>query len=226
MRRFLPILIVAVGLGALALDFATLARPFSAEVCAPPAVTAGCVDTRLGLDLQGGLRGEYRALPANNIAVTAEALADIRTIIENRINVYGVAEPIVQTQGSDRIVVEIPGVTNEQQVRSLIGSTGRLDFVEVPPARSNQVVAGQAIPPDLRVIFSGSEIESARPGFTQTGERAVDLTLRAEGARIFDEYAAAHYGEQFAIVLDGIVQSAPTINATRFGGTGPDLGRL
>ena len=217
MRRFLPILILAVGLASLAADFVRLPRPFTQDVCSATNA-AGCIDTRLGLDLQGGLRGEYRALPANGKAVDAEGLANIRTIIENRINQYGVAEPLVQTQGSDRIVVEIPGVTNEQDVRSLIGSTGRLDFVEVPPARSNEVVPGQSIPVDLQVIFSGDQIDSAVAGFTQAGERAVDLTLKPDGARIFDQYAAQHYGEQFAIVLDGIVESAPVIRATSFGG--------
>jgi preprotein translocase subunit SecD len=209
---------LAVGLAALALDFAPLARPFTDEPCAPPTLTDGCVDTRLGLDLQGGLRGEYRALPLDGVPVAAEDLAVIRTTIENRINRYGVAEPIVQTQGSDRIVVEIPGVTNEQEVRDLIGSTGELQFVEVPPARSNQVVPGQPIPPDMPVILTGRHIDTAAAGFTQTGERAVDLTLTEEGARLFDAHAAQHFGEQFAIVLDGIVESAPTINAQRFGG--------
>lgn len=218
MRRFLPVLIVAVGLAALALDFAPLSRPFTDEPCNPPTIVDGCVDTRLGLDLQGGLRGEYRALPAAGEPISPDDLSTIRTIIENRINRYGVAEPIVQTQGGDRIVVEIPGVTNEQEVRNLIGSTGQLDFVEVPPSRSAQVIPGQPIPADLAVIFSGSQIDNAVAGFTQTGARAVDLTLKPEGAQIFDAYAAQHFGEQFAIVLDGIVQSAPTINATRFDG--------
>jgi preprotein translocase subunit SecD len=210
MRRFLPALILVVGLGALAIDFLPLARPFSE----PPAP----IDTRLGLDLQGGLRGEYRALPTETSPITPQTLADIRTIIENRINQYGVAEPVVQTQGSDRIVVEIPGVSNEQEVRSLIGSTGRLDFVEVPPARASEVQPGQQIPPDLKVIFSGDQISSAAPGTTQAGQRAVDITLKDEGAQIFDAYAKDHFQEQFAIVLDGIVQSAPSINATSFGG--------
>ena len=210
MRRGLPILILVIGLAAFAVDFLPLSRPLSE----PPQP----IETRLGLDLQGGLRGEYRALPAAGAPVDAEALANIRSIIENRINQYGVSEPIVQTQGFDRIVVEIPGVTNEQDVRNLIGSTGRLDFVEVPPARAGEVIAGQRIPPDLQVIFSGNQIATAAPGFTQAGLRAVDITLKEEGARLFDAYAAAHYGEQFAIVLDGIVESAPTINATRFGG--------
>jgi protein-export membrane protein SecD len=115
-------------------------------------------------------------------------------------------------------VVEIPGVTNEQEVRSLIGSTGRLDFVEVPPARASEVIAGQPIPADLQIIFSGNQVANAAPGFTQAGARAVELTLKDEGARIFDQYAAAHYQEQFAIVLDGIVESAPVIQATHFGG--------
>ena len=161
MRRFLPALILLVGLTAIAIDFLPLQRPLSD----PPAP----IDTRLGLDLQGGLRGEYRALPTETSPITPQTLADIRTIIENRINQYGVAEPIVQTQGSDRIVVEIPGVSNEQEVRGLIGSTGRLDFVEVPPARSSEVQAGQQIPPDLKVIFSGNQIASAAAGTTQAG---------------------------------------------------------
>ena len=156
MRRFLPALILLVGVVALAVDFAPLQRPLSD----PPAP----IDTRLGLDLQGGLRGEYRALPANGVAVTPEALANIRTIIENRINQYGVAEPIIQTQGTDRIVVEIPGVTNEQDVRRLIGSTGRLDFVEVPPDRAQEVVQGAKIPDGLTVVFSGNHISNAMAG--------------------------------------------------------------
>src|SRR3954465_3773723 len=160
MRRFLPWLVVVVAVAALAIDSLQLPRPFSSDTCAPPTDTAGCIDTRLGLDLQGGLRGEYRALPPPDRGVTPEDMQTIRTIIENRINQYGVAEPVVQTQGSDRIVVEIPGVNDVEAVRGLIGSTGRLDFVEVPQARSNEVVAGAQIPADLKVIFSGDQIAS------------------------------------------------------------------
>src|SRR5688572_20772223 len=124
MRRFLPFLILVVGLGALVIDFIPLTRPGSD----PPAP----IDTRLGLDLQGGLRGEYQAKGTAERPVTAENLSDIRTIIENRINAFGVSEPVVQTQGTDRIVVEIPGVANPDDVRNLIGSTGLLQFVPIP----------------------------------------------------------------------------------------------
>jgi preprotein translocase subunit SecD len=208
MRALLPIFIILVGLAALALNvLGNIPRPFG----------DGVVDTRLGLDLQGGLRGEYRAIPAPDAPVTGEALGDIRTIIENRINQYGVAEPIVQTQGRDRIVVELPGVQNEGDVRELIGRTGRLEFVGVPPGVTG-VQQGSEAPPGLTPLFGGDEVSAVRPGFDPTNRPAVDITLKADGARIFDSYAAQHQGEQIAIVLDGIVQSAPTINAPRFGG--------
>jgi len=210
MRRFLPVLILVVGLAAIAVNFLPLGRPFSE----PPTP----IDTRLGLDLQGGLRGEYRALPTDASPINAETMATIRTIIENRINQYGVAEPIVQTQGSDRIVVEIPGVTNEQDVRQLIGSTGLLQFVGVTPG-SQGVVQGSSNPPG-QLLFTGGEVASAAPGTDPTGRRAIDIKLKETGARIFDEYAAKHGNQQdqIAIVLDGIVQSAPSINASSFGG--------
>ena len=213
MRRALPILILLLGLAALAVDFLQVTRPFSD----PPAP----IDTRLGLDLQGGLRGEYRAIPTEQSPINPEALQTIRTIIENRINQFGVAEPIVQTQGTDRIVVEIPGVTNVEDVRRLIGSTGLLEFIGVTPGAPG-VQQGSTRPPG-QLLFTGAEVSAAAPGFDQQQRRAVDITLRENGARIFDEYAAQHFKpppnqDQIAIVLDGIVQSAPTINASRFGG--------
>jgi preprotein translocase subunit SecD len=210
MRRALPILILLVGLAAFAVDFLPLNRPLSD----PPAP----IETRLGLDLQGGLRGEYRALPTEQSPITREALVNIRTIIENRINQYGVAEPIVQTQGTDRIVVEIPGVTNVDDVRRLIGSTGLLEFYGVTPGTPG-VQTGSGKPPG-QLLFTGAEVASAAPGFDQQSRRAVDITLRDNGARIFDEYAAQHANDrdQIAIVLDGIVQSAPTLREPRFGG--------
>jgi protein-export membrane protein SecD len=224
MRRFLPILILVVGLGALVLDFVPLTRPGSD----PPAP----IDTKLGLDLQGGLRGEYQAKGTADRPVNAENLSDIRTIIENRINAFGVSEPVVQTQGADRIVVEIPGVANPDEVRNLIGSTGLLQFVPIPVSMTG-VGEGSPIPTNAPpcpeslsnlaapcVLFNGDQIDSASPGFDAQNRRGVSFTLKPDGARLFDELARVHQGNQFAIVLDGIVQSAPSINAQRFNGQG------
>ena len=178
------------------------------------------VETKLGLDLIGGLRGEYQLVATDNQPITKDILEQTRSIIEARVNSTGVSEPNVQTAGSDRISVELPGATNEEQIRNLIGTTGRLDFVAVPPAFNQQVVEGQPLPAgmDKTPIFSGNEIASAAPSADQLGKPAVSLTLKDTGSRLFDEFAAAHYQERFAIVLDGTVMSAPVIQAKNFGG--------
>ncbi|HVM29822.1 MAG TPA: protein translocase subunit SecD [Candidatus Limnocylindrales bacterium] len=213
MRVLLPLVIVVVGLAALAVNVVPgLPRP-----------DGSTIDTRLGLDLQGGLRGEYRANPAEGEEITPEQLGDIREIIESRINQYGVAEPVVQTQGRDRIIVELPGLQDEGQVRQLIGQTGRLEFYAVPRASAQQVVAGSQLPPGFRLLFGGEQVRTARPGFDTTNRPAVDVQLHDEGSRLFDEYARQAFrgggqSDLVAIVLDGRVQSAPEINAVRFGG--------
>jgi preprotein translocase subunit SecD len=215
MRRILPFVIVAVGLVAFAVDVLPLDRPFSEP---PEKIT-----TRLGLDLQGGLRGEYRAVAEDGQAVTPEILATIRTIIENRVNSTGVAEPNVQTQGTDRITVEMPGLTNEQQIRELIGSTGRLDFVPVP-AGATPPGPGQQIEPTWPVLFSGDQVESAAPGLDQQGRRAVTFQLKGDGATKFADYTTQNTGSYFAIVLDGRVESAPQIQSPITGGSGQITG--
>ncbi len=202
MQRVLPYFVVAAFLAALAV-----------------AILPG-FETKLGLDLVGGLRGEYQIQATDSQSVTPAILQQTRTIIENRVNATGVTEPVVTTQGADRISVELPGAVDENEIRSLVGKTGKLVFIPVPSTFSGQVTEGQPLPAgmDATPIFGGDQVDAARPGTTSTGLLAVDLSLKSQGAALFDQYAAAHYGEQFAIVLDGIVQSAPTINATKFNG--------
>jgi preprotein translocase subunit SecD len=214
MQRVVPILVVS--LFALALVLASLPVPrFWTD-------DGSVIETRLGLDLIGGLRGEYQVVATDQQDVTAEILEQTRTIIENRVNATGVAEPIVVTQGQDRISVELPGVEDESDIRSLIGTTGVLEFTPVPLACASQVLQDVEQPQcldDEEPLFNGTEISAARIGQDQTtGEIVVNLELKETGARLFDEHADAHFGEQFAIVLDGIVESAPSINARRFGG--------
>jgi preprotein translocase subunit SecD len=171
----------------------------------------------------GGPCLEYEVLPADGQAVTPELLEQTRTIIEERVNATGVAEPIVVTQGSDRISVELPGLAaaNIDEVRKLIGTTGVLEFLPVPAALQGSVGRGP-LPEgmaDVEPLFSGTEVASA--AIVQdptTREVVVDLRLKDTGARLFDDYAKDHLGEQFAIVLDNEVVSAPVIQAQRFGG--------
>ncbi len=171
-----------------------------------------------------GICATYQVVATDDQEVTPEILEQTRTIVENRVNATGVAEPIVVTQGGDRISVELPGVEDEADIRSLrslIGTTGVLEFMPVPPELQGLVGEGP-LPEgmqDIEPLFTGAEIASAASVQDETtGEFVLDLQLKDTGARLFDEYAADHYGEQFAIVLDGEVMSAPAIRATRFGG--------
>lgn len=225
MRRVTPILIVVVGLAALVINFwPNLTLP----VFGDPNGATRVVETKLGLDLQGGLRAEYQALPVGGKSPTAADMQTIRDIIERRVNSTGVAEPVVQTQGSDRIVVELPGVSDTETIRKLVGTTGRLDFVPLPASEygngaspgPQQAVQGQALPTQETPLFSGDQIASANPGTDQQGQRAVAFTLKDEGSRLFADYTSKHVNEFFAIVLDGTVVSAPVIQSAITGGSG------
>jgi preprotein translocase subunit SecD len=223
MRRFLPFIIIAVGLAAFAVDLPLrIARPFAPD--------GQLLETKLGLDLQGGLRGEYQAIPQTDRPVTPDILATIRTIIENRVNATGLAEPIVQTQGADRINVEIPGTSDRDQVRALVGNTGKLEFIPLPPEEygtqttpgTKTAVAGLPLEPKPEVLFTGEEIAAARPAFdtTQGNRLAVGFDLKPEGSRKFAQYTSQHIDEFFAIVLDDLVVSAPFIQGAITTGTG------
>jgi protein-export membrane protein SecD len=213
MQRAAPFLVLALFILALVVAFVPLPRAWSDA--------GGNLETKLGLDLIGGLRGEYQVVATDDQQVTGEILEQTRTIVENRVNATGVAEPIVVTQGADRISVELPGVEEEADIRNLLGATGVLEFMPVPPELQGLVGEGP-LPEgmqDTEPLFTGIEIDSAAIAQDQTtGEIVVDLQLKSTGARLFDEYAADHYGEQFAIVLDGEVMSAPVIRATHFHG--------
>ncbi len=226
MRRTAPTLIVVIGLAALILNFwPNLTLPNIGD----PSGGNHKVETKLGLDLSGGLRVEYRALPAGDKTPGSADMATIRDIVERRVNATGVSEPIVQTQGTDRIVVELPGVSDPEAVRKLIGTTGRLDFVPLPTDRfgtnaspgPEAAAAGQPLPsPVPDALFSGDQIASANPGTDQNGLRAVAFSLKDEGSRKFSEYTSANVGNFFAIVLDGTVVSAPYIASAITGGQG------
>ena len=118
MRKAGPILILLIGILALVIDFVPgLSLPDSQGA----AGTWRQVETKLGLDLSGGLRVEYQAQPVDGKAPTDAAMSVIKDIVERRVNTTGVSEPVVTTQGKDRVVVELPGVTDPEAVRTLVG---------------------------------------------------------------------------------------------------------
>jgi protein-export membrane protein SecD len=220
MRRAIPIIIALVGVFALVINFwPGLRLPFGG-----PDGGSRVVETKLGLDLQGGLRVEYQALPADGQVPTAQDMADIRTIIERRVNASGVSEPLVVTQGVDRVVVELPGIDNPETVRALVGQTGKLEFVPIPPGspviQNGQPLDLEEYPP----LFGGEEIASVSLGTDQFSRPAVNFTLKEDGAAKFSAYTSANVGNQFAIVLDGTVVSAPEIQSPITSGQGQITG--
>lgn len=225
MRRSALILIAVIGVFALVIDFWPRLR-------LPGLETDGgtrLIETKLGLDLQGGLKVEYRVVPSGGKTPTASDLEVVRGIMENRVNSTGVAEPVVVTSGTDRIVVELPGVTDTESVRSLVGQTGRLDFVPIPTTSSvtqgqNLDLSGATNCPDngvissICILFSGDQLESASIGSDQRGNRAVNFKLKSAGSDLFAKWTTGHVNQQFAIVLDSTIISAPNINGPITGG--------
>ncbi len=206
MRKAGPILILLIGILALVIDFVPgLTLPDSSSADG----SWRKVETKLGLDLSGGLRVEYQAVAVDGKSPTVGDMSVIKDIVERRVNTTGVSEPVVTTQGADRVVVELPGVTDPEAVRKLVGQTGQLAFV---PLGSTQVTEGQAI--DLKTyppLFGGDQVASATVGTDQNGRPAVDFVLKSTGASLFADYTSKHVGSYFAITLDGAVVSAPVI---------------
>jgi preprotein translocase subunit SecD len=227
MRRITPILIVVVGLLALAIDF-SFAIPGGLLDNNP--ITGNKIETRLGLDLQGGVEVDYQVLPANGKTPTGSDLNTIVGIIDRRVNATGTTEPVIETKGSNQISVQLPGVSDMQQVVKLVGSTGQLTFVPLPPATYGTSTAagakpvpadGDPIDPTLKPLFGGDQVASANATFDQTtNQRAVAFTLKDPAKTIFAQWSSSHIGDFFAIVLDGTVVSAPYIKSAITDGSG------
>ncbi|HEV2005646.1 MAG TPA: protein translocase subunit SecD [Candidatus Limnocylindrales bacterium] len=229
MRRTGPILIAVIGVLALLVDFLPgLTVPGGPD-------GSRVLDTKLGLDLRGGLKVEYRVDPAGGKSPTLADTEVVKGIIERRVNGTGVSEPVVVTSGTDRIVVEVPGVTDTAAIRKLVGATGRLDFVPLPVSDygtgkapgPRQATVGQPLPTTQAPLFSGDQVSSANVGTDNTNgtsQRVVAFTLKDDGKQKFATYTSGHIGEFFAIVLDGRVISAPTIQSAITGGSGQITG--
>ena len=142
-RRIAPWLIGVIAMVAIFID---LPRTTLGMDWLPDEVAGVQFRTVLGLDLEGGLRVTLEAESQSDEEVTAEQVETARNIIERRVAGIGVSEPQVRTEtggdGSRRIVVEVPGVSDEGQVRQLVGSTGQLQFVD---PQGQQLTDGQDI---------------------------------------------------------------------------------
>ena len=226
MRRTGLLFIAVIGLVALFVDFWPNLYLPSLTSGEPPRR----IETKLGLDLQGGLKVEYRVDPNGDRSPNLADLAVVKDIIERRVNATGVAEPVVVTSGTDRIVVEVPGISDTAAIRRLVGQTGSLQFVPIPSGATPpqgqsplDMSDAPACPADGNptqpcVLFGGEQLSSASVGQDQQGRRTVNFTLKDQGRELFASWTAAHIQQYFAIVLDNVVISAPVINEPIPGG--------
>jgi preprotein translocase subunit SecD len=226
-RRTGPILIAVIGLLALVIDF--WPNLYLPELTGGEG-GARKIETKLGLDLQGGLKVEYRVDPNGERQPTLADVEVVKQIIERRVNATGVSEPVVVTSGTNRIVVEVPGISDTKAIRKLVGQTGQLQFVPIPtsmtpPADGSPLTVDPKVtcptsgsPTQPCVLFQGEELASANVGSDQQGRRTVNFVLKENGKNLFGAWTTAHSREYFAIVLDNTVISAPIINEPIPGG--------
>ncbi|MBR1162541.1 protein translocase subunit SecD [Bradyrhizobium elkanii] len=159
-------------------------------------------------------------------------------IVERRVNELGTVEPVIQRQGTDRILVQVPGLQDPTRLKELLGKTAKMEFRMVDTSVSPDQAQQGRLPPDSellmsaspppvpyvvkkQVLVSGGELSDAQPGFDQrTGEAIVSFKFNTSGARKFAQATAENVGQPFAIVLDNKVISAPVIREPITGGQG------
>ena len=171
-------------------------------VVALSALTLYLRPLRLGLDLKGGTHIVLEARDTPEARVTDETMERVLAVVRRRVDGLGVAEPVIQRQGTRRIVVELPGMVDPRQAREVIGKTALLEFKS----------------PDGRTELTGAHLVRASLAQDQLNRPAVALEFNAEGARRFEEMTRRYLGMQIPIVLDGEVLSAPVVRSVITGG--------
>ena len=186
--------------------------------------------THLGLDLQGGSHLVYQADFSNvSEADKKDALTSVRDTIERRVNSFGVSEPLVQVQGKDQIVVELPGIDDVNKAIEQIGQTPLMEFRtqgEAAPQAATVGADGQINLDSIDPIaaagwqptgLTGKQLKKATAdiqaagGSSLSNQVVVRLQFDEEGTKLFSELTGANIGKQIAIFLDGQILSAPTV---------------
>lgn len=166
--------------------------------------------------------------PSGGAALTEEQHVAAERVVRDRLAALGVPGVSVRAIPDGRLRIDVADPEWADTVRRLATTPGELSFVAVPPGYSNDVRQGEPLPADMpvEVIVVPGQILEAAPGTNEFGMLAVDLQLDDVGAAAFDAWAADHVGQQLAMVLDGIVLSAPVSNAMRYGGQAQITGDL
>jgi preprotein translocase subunit SecD len=156
-----------------------------------------------------------------------QTIAQSIEIVSRRVNETGTREPIIQRQGENRILIQLPGLDNPERIKQLLGKTAKLTFHLVDAdgvvgtdsrALPMRETPGQTLPVQRRIIMSGEMLDNAQPSF-QDGMPVVSFRLNAIGARRFCDVTTKNVDKPFAVVLDDEVITAPRINEPICGGS-------
>ncbi|MBI3382512.1 MAG: protein translocase subunit SecD [Aquabacterium sp.] len=200
-----------------------------------------------GTDESGDLTLVGKLTPKSERAIQDQAIKQNITTLHNRINELGVAEPVIQQQGADRVVVQLPGVQDTAKAKDIIGRTATLEVRMVDDSTEAQAAlsgagavpfgderylerGGLPVIVKRQVILTGDNLTDAQAGFDENHEAAVHLTLDARGARIFRDITRENVGKRMAILLfekgKGEVVTAPVIRGEIGGGRVQISGRM
>jgi SecD/SecF fusion protein len=206
---------------------------------------------RLGIDLQGGtsflVKMDTSSLTNNN--ETGSALSQAVEVLRKRVDRFGVAEPIIQPQGNDTILVQLPGMSaaDQDEAKTTISRAAFLEFRLVDPDSDQDIQRGEVKPGNVvlsrkesrdgkeilervevrrRAEMDGSSIKSAMVVRGNLGEPMISFTLNSDGAVRFGEITRNNIGRRLAIILDGVLYSAPTIQSAIETGSGQITGHF
>jgi len=205
-----------------------------------PAAAGGAAERQVQRVGEGRVRLSFTEATLNSMGATA--VDQSIEVVRRRIDSLGTREPSITRQGAERIVVQAPGESDPAALERVIGQTAQLTFQMVDSENSVQDAVAGRVPPDAqlllgpdgvtpylvkkRVLVSGENLTRAGVGSDQSGRPAIDFRFDGQGARRFGEATAANIGKPFAIILDGKVISAPTINGPILGGSGQITGNF
>lgn len=157
--------------------------------------------------------------------IQREAIEQAVETLRNRVDQFGVAEPLIQRSGEDRIILQMPGVSDVNSVKKVVGSVAKLEFRLVPRGRDDDTGTvtlkdqqGQPFTVEDPPLMTGDAVDDARVDFDPNGQVEVALRMTAAGGDDFARVTAENVGRQLAIVLDGVVYSAPVIRSAITGG--------
>jgi preprotein translocase subunit SecD len=191
----------------------------------------------------------YGLQPARAKEMKEDAVRQAKERTERRINKFGVAEPNVYKQGLDQLVIQLPGIKNPQEAISFIRTAGRLEFKLVDTESDLSKALAGKVPEGREILYSegvgetgkvtrqpmllfqqalltGDRLKEAKVSIDEYGKPAISITFDGDGARVFERVTGENVGKQLAIVLDGVIHSAPRIKDRISGGSAQITGNF